>query len=113
MDEVSRSHPVNAMIPDDIVTLADAGALLGISPTTLRHQVKVGRLAARLIGKRGSRRATRSSATAGSTSASSADPPASSRRSRVAGGRPRPMPDQRSARNAPDPIVSGARLGAA
>ena len=39
------------MIPDDIVTLTEAGELLNRSPTTLRHQVKVGRLAARLIGK--------------------------------------------------------------
>lgn len=39
------------MIPDDIVTLAEAGALLDRSPTTLRHQVKIGRLQARLIGK--------------------------------------------------------------
>jgi excisionase family DNA binding protein len=36
---------------DDIVTLAEAAGLLGLSPTTLRHQAKSGRLQARLMGK--------------------------------------------------------------
>jgi hypothetical protein len=36
---------------DDIITLAEAGELLGRSATTLRHQVKAGSLRARLIGK--------------------------------------------------------------
>ncbi len=35
----------------DILTLAEAGELLGRSATTLRAQVKNGRLQARLIGK--------------------------------------------------------------
>lgn len=34
-----------------VLTLAQAGARLGISPTTLRHQVAVGRLTAVLYGK--------------------------------------------------------------
>lgn len=33
------------------MTLAEAGALLGVSPATLRSQVRNGRLGARLIGK--------------------------------------------------------------
>jgi excisionase family DNA binding protein len=33
------------------LTLAQAGALLGVSPATLRNQVHNGRLRARLIGK--------------------------------------------------------------
>lgn len=36
---------------DDILTLAEAGALLDRSPDTLRRQVQRGRLRARLIGK--------------------------------------------------------------
>jgi hypothetical protein len=36
---------------DDIVTLKDAARLLGISPSTLRHQARAGRMRARLIGK--------------------------------------------------------------
>lgn len=35
----------------DIITLAEAGEILGRSATTLRHQVAAGRLQARLIGK--------------------------------------------------------------
>lgn len=35
----------------DIITLAEAGELLDRSASTLRHQVKAGRLRARLIGK--------------------------------------------------------------
>lgn len=35
----------------DILTLAEAGELLDRSATTLRHQVAVGRLRARLVGK--------------------------------------------------------------
>jgi len=33
------------------LTLAQAGALLGVSPATLRSQVRNGRLRAKLIGK--------------------------------------------------------------
>jgi len=36
---------------DDILTLAEAGELLGRSASTLRHQAVAGRLRARLIGK--------------------------------------------------------------
>jgi excisionase family DNA binding protein len=36
---------------DDILTLAEAGELLGVSPGTLRNQVLAGKLAARKIGK--------------------------------------------------------------
>lgn len=36
---------------DDIISLAEAGELLGISPETLRTQVRRGRLEARNIGK--------------------------------------------------------------
>jgi len=39
------------MIPEDILTLAEAGELLDRSPSTLRNQVKAGHLGARLIGK--------------------------------------------------------------
>ena len=34
-----------------MLTLAQAGALLGVSPATLRSQVRNGRLSARLVGK--------------------------------------------------------------
>ena len=34
-----------------MLTLAQAGALLGVSPATLRNQVRNGRLRATLIGK--------------------------------------------------------------
>ena len=36
---------------EELLTLAEAGALIGRSPVTLRHQIQNGRLAARLIGK--------------------------------------------------------------
>jgi excisionase family DNA binding protein len=36
---------------DDQLTLAEAAELLGLSPGTLRMQVKAGRLGARLFGK--------------------------------------------------------------
>ncbi len=36
---------------DELLSLGEASALLGVSATTLRHQVKHGRLAARLFGK--------------------------------------------------------------
>jgi len=36
---------------EDILTLAEAAELLGLSPDTLRNQMKRGRLAGRLIGK--------------------------------------------------------------
>jgi hypothetical protein len=36
---------------DDIISLADAGAELGISAETLRTQVRRGRLQARCVGK--------------------------------------------------------------
>jgi hypothetical protein len=36
---------------DEIITLAEAAELLGRSPSTLRNQVKAGRLDGRLIGK--------------------------------------------------------------
>jgi hypothetical protein len=36
---------------DEIVTLREAAELLGISPSTLRHQARGGRIRARLIGK--------------------------------------------------------------
>src|SRR5262245_11211772 len=49
---LSRSIPQEPSMDElDIITLAEAGALLGRSPTTLRSQVKAGRLRARLIGK--------------------------------------------------------------
>ena len=35
----------------DVLTLAQAADRLGVSATTLRHQVQAGRLAARLVGK--------------------------------------------------------------
>lgn len=35
----------------DLLTLAEAGRKLGLAPSTLRNQVKAGRLAATLIGK--------------------------------------------------------------
>ena len=34
-----------------MLTLAEAAAELGISPATLRHQVQLGRMSARLFGK--------------------------------------------------------------
>lgn len=34
-----------------MLTLAQAAALLGLSPSTLRNQVKAGRLRARMVGK--------------------------------------------------------------
>jgi len=34
-----------------MLTLTEAGARLGLAPSTLRHQVQAGRLRARLIGK--------------------------------------------------------------
>jgi ssDNA-binding replication factor A large subunit len=34
-----------------VLTLTEAGARLGLSASTLRHQVQAGRLQARLIGK--------------------------------------------------------------
>lgn len=36
---------------DEILTLKEAAGLLGISPSTLRHQARAGRVRARLIGK--------------------------------------------------------------